>query len=93
MREGDIYRTFWQMHECGWFKHCNGILFGRPENDPDTDSFNTLEALKVLECLNIPVIYDTDIGHTTPRIQIINGAFGKVEYHNGKAVIMQELRN
>ena len=91
MREGDVYRTFWQMHECGWFKHCNGILFGRPENDPDADDFFTLEALDILfACLNIPVIYDADIGHTSPRIQIMNGAYGSVEYYDGKAVVTQQ---
>lgn len=93
MLEGDIYRTFWQMRECGWFKYCNGILFGRPNYD-DTDSidFNPREALDILPAfLNIPIIYDTDIGHTSPRIQIINGAYCKVEYHDGKAVVTQQL--
>jgi muramoyltetrapeptide carboxypeptidase LdcA involved in peptidoglycan recycling len=93
MGEGDIYRTFWQMRECGWFKHCTGILFGRPDYyGEDNLTFNPLEALDILTTfLNIPVIYDTDIGHTSPRIQIINGAYGKVEYHDGKAVITQQL--
>lgn len=25
----DIHRTFWQMKMNGWFKSCNGLLFGR----------------------------------------------------------------
>ena len=95
MPEGDIYRTFWQMHECGWFKHCNGILFGRPDYfGEDNLTFNPLRALDILHTiLNVPVIYDVDIGHTNPRIQIINGAYGKVEYHDGKAVVTQQLRS
>jgi len=92
MREGDIYRTLWQMHECGWLKHCNGILYGRLNNYSDTDEASMFDALSVLACLNIPVIYDADIGHAGPRIQIINGACGKVEYHDGKAVVTQQLR-
>jgi muramoyltetrapeptide carboxypeptidase LdcA involved in peptidoglycan recycling len=40
--------------------------------------------------LNIPIIYDVDIGHIPPQIQIVNGALGKVEFADGKAVIMQE---
>ena len=91
MREGDIYRTLWQMNECGWFKYCKGILYGRLNNYSDTDDTNMFDALSVLACLNIPVIYDADIGHTSPRIQIINGAYGKVEYHDGKAVVTQQL--
>ena len=57
------------------------------------DDFALLDDLSSgLACLDIPVIYDADIGHTAPRIQIINGAYGKVEYHNGKAVVTQQLR-
>ena len=96
MWSGEIYRTLWQMRECGWFKYCNGILFGRPDPDDnfEADDFILLDALKNgLACLNIPVLYDTDIGHTTPRIQIINGSYGKVEYHDGKAVVSQQLRS
>jgi len=89
---GDIYRILWQMGECGWFKYCNGILFGRPNDYSDIDDFTLLDDLNSgLACLDIPVIYDTDIGHTAPRIQIINGAYGKVEYHDGKAVVTQQL--
>ena len=81
------------MHECGWLKHCNGILYGRLNEYSDTGETNMFDALSALACLNIPVIYDADIGHTGPRINIINGAYGKVEYHDGKAVVTQQLRS
>jgi muramoyltetrapeptide carboxypeptidase LdcA involved in peptidoglycan recycling len=94
---GKIYRTLWQMRENGWFEYCNGIVLGRPGNladdDDFPDDFTLLDALNSgLADLSIPVIYDADIGHTTPRIQVINGAYGKVEYHNGKAVVTQQQR-
>jgi len=41
--------------------------------------------------LNVPVIYDADIGHIPPQMQIVNGAIGRVEFADGKAVVMQEL--
>jgi len=95
---GEIYRALWHMRECGWFKHCNGILFGRPGNgseaDDFPDDFNLLDALNSgLACLNIPVLYDADIGHIGSQIQMVNGAYGKVEYHDGKAVVTQQLRS
>jgi len=31
MTAPDIYRTFWQMRESGWFEYCNGMLIGRPD--------------------------------------------------------------
>lgn len=41
--------------------------------------------------LNIPVLYDADIGHIPPQLQIVNGSMGIVEYNNGKAYIRQGL--
>jgi len=88
----DIYRTFWQMRECGWFKYCNGIIVGRPDGYKDKRDFALVDALEQgLGSLNTPVIYDADIGHIPPQMQIINGAVGKVEYSDGKAVITQEI--
>ena len=92
MEAPDIYRTFWQMRECGWFKHCNGIIIGRPDGYKDKRDFSLADALKQgLDDLNIPIIYDADIGHIPPQMQIINGAIGKLEFANGKAVVMQKL--
>lgn len=94
MWAGEIYRTLWQMRECGWFEHCNGILYGRPAGYSEKDDFKLCDALQSgLACLNVPVIYDADIGHIPPKLQIINGAYGKVEYDNGKAVVTQQLRS
>lgn len=91
MASPDIYRTFWQMRESGWFRYCNGILIGRPDGYADKRDFTLIDALKQgLDELNIPVIYDADIGHIPPQIQIINGAIGRVEYANGKAIIRQK---
>jgi len=92
MEASDIYRTFWQMRECGWFKNCNGILFGRPDGYKDKRNFTLIDALKQgLGNLSVPIIYDADIGHIPPQIQIVNGAIGKVEFTDGKAVVMQEV--
>jgi len=44
-----------------------------------------------LGSLNVPVIYDADIGHTPPQMQIINGSIGKVEFADGKATIWQSI--
>jgi len=87
MSAADIYRTLWQMRECGWFKHCTGVIYGRAAGYSDTHDFTLTDALK---CLDVPVIYDADVGHIPPQIQIINGAVGHVVYENGRATISQE---
>ncbi len=87
-----IYRTLWQMRECGWFKYCNGIIIGRPDGYKDKRDFTLIDALKQGLCgLNVPVIYDADIGHIPPQMQIVNGAIGKVDFENGKATVQQRL--
>jgi muramoyltetrapeptide carboxypeptidase LdcA involved in peptidoglycan recycling len=91
MEASDIYRTFWQMRESGWFKHCNGIIIGRPDGYKDKRDFTLIDALeKGLGSLDVPVIYDADIGHIPPQMQIVNGAIGKVVFANGNAVVIQE---
>ena len=51
------------------------------------------EALKeALSSLNIPIIYDFDLGHVSPRMTIINGAIANVHYKNHKATIEFEFK-
>jgi len=90
MASPDIYRTLWKMRECGWFRYCRGIIIGRPDGYSDKRDFTLTDALEQgLGCLNVPVIYDADIGHIPPQLQIINGAVGKVDFSDGKATIKQ----
>ena len=37
--------------------------------------------------LDVPVIFDADIGHKGPQFSMINGAIAKVSSANGKGVI------
>lgn len=90
MAAPDIYRTFWQMRENGWFRYCNGIIIGRPDGYKDKYDFTLTDAInQALGGLNVPVLYDADIGHVPPQIQIVNGAIGKVDYKEGTATIRQ----
>jgi muramoyltetrapeptide carboxypeptidase LdcA involved in peptidoglycan recycling len=59
----------------------------------DTGDFTLIDALESgLGRLGVPVIYDADVGHIPPQIQIINGAYGTVDYDDCKAKIRQEMR-
>lgn len=44
-----------------------------------------------LGSLDVPVLYDADIGHIPPQMQIINGAIGKVEFADGKVNVRQRF--
>lgn len=93
MGTADLFRFLWQMKKAGYFKYCNGIIFGRPlfiRNDYDI-SFN--EAVKdILGDLNIPIICDADIGHVSPQIATVNGAILKITSENGKGKVETFLK-
>lgn len=88
-----LLRLLWQMKNAGYFKNCNGIIFGRPlfiRNDYDI-TFN--ETVKdVLGDLNIPIICDADIGHVSPQLAIVNGAILEITSENGKGKIKTYLK-
>jgi muramoyltetrapeptide carboxypeptidase LdcA involved in peptidoglycan recycling len=93
MTAAEIYRAFWHMRENGWFRCCNGFIIGRPDGYSDTREFTLVDALeRGIGGLNVPVIYDADIGHIPPILQIVNGAYGEVEFNDGHAVIKQILK-
>ena len=93
MNAAEIYRTLWQMRECGWFEYCRGFLIGRPNRYSNTRGFTLKDALEGgLGGLSVPVIYDADIGHVPPRIQIVNGAYGSVDFEGGGATVEQRQR-
>ena len=87
----DLYRALWQMREAGWFKNVKGFLIGRTMKSETVDEYTYLDALQdSIGVLNVPIIYDVDIGHVPPQITCINGAYGMFEYKNGKAILKQK---
>jgi len=39
----------------------------------------------------VPVLYDADIGHIPPQMQIVNGAIGRVDFVDGTATVTQKF--
>ena len=75
MTNEDILRTMWQFKNAGWFSYCNGILFGRLNNEISYTDTSLKEAINYnLRSLNIPILINVDIGHTDPVFTIINGS-------------------
>ena len=93
MSVADFYRTLWQMREAGWFKNANGILIGRTRAKESMKDFSYEDVLhSAFDVLNIPVIYDIDVGHVELQWTMINGAFANFEYakEKGKIKIKKE---
>ena len=88
-----LYLTLWQMKMAGYFKNCNGIIFGRPlfiRNDYDIHFNQTVK--DVLGDLNIPIICDADIGHVKPQLAIVNGVILEITSKQGKGKVKTILK-
>lgn len=87
------YRALWKFKQAGWFKYCKGILMGRTANCSDVFDYTYTDALKdAFSDLNVPVIYDVDIGHCSPTFTIINGSIVKINSSNGKGTLETFLK-
>ncbi|MGI9282387.1 MAG: S66 family peptidase [Endozoicomonas sp.] len=77
----------------GIFNHVKGLLIGRnPSDEHHGQSLTYQQALNYgLEDIEIPVVYDVDIGHLPPNLTLINGALANVRLTDGKGSIQQKL--
>ncbi len=78
----------WQLKQMGWFAHAKGFVFGRPlfyQSFSETSYEKAV--LYALEELNVPIIFDADIGHKGPQFTMINGAMAQVTSKDGKGSI------
>ncbi|UTH15074.1 S66 family peptidase [Macrococcus epidermidis] len=88
----DFRRSLVQMKYAGWFNNCAGILFGRTPVSFDSDGYTIVDVYQDLfNELEIPIIYDIDCGHQPPQITFINGAYGIVEFEDGKGIVTQKF--
>ncbi|TLS38311.1 S66 family peptidase [Pseudalkalibacillus caeni] len=88
MAASGIYRSLWQMKQAGWFENTKGVLIGRPANYKPAKDFELEDALeRIFADMNIPVVYDMDIGHMPPQNILVNGAVGTVKVSDGKGTL------
>lgn len=84
----NLMMVLWKLRECGWFRYTKGFVFGRPLfyasglNMPYEES-----VMYALGNLDVPVIFDSDIGHKGPRFTILNGAYTLVKWEDGRGTI------
>lgn len=88
-----MIRGLWQLKEAGWFKNAVGFIFGRPAMYEVQYDINYEEAIyTVLGELDLPIIWDADIGHVSPQFTMINGALATVKSSDKKGSIIFERR-
>lgn len=86
-----IIVNLWKLKELGWFENVKGFIFGRPCFYKSYSDITYEEAvMTALAELNVPVIFDADIGHKEPQWTMINGMKAKISCNSGKASLEYE---
>lgn len=91
MSAEDTYLTLLQMKYANYFKYAKAVLFGRTCFESSHTGMSYQDALK-LALEDIPYVLNCDIGHTSPRMMMINGAIMKLQVEDGKGKIDFECR-
>ena len=74
-----------------YFQTTKAILVGRVLFENVSELINYHEAFQ-RACPNIPLIFETDIGHTYPHFYVINGALAQIDVKQGKGNIQYILK-
>lgn len=87
MEDVVLITHLWQMKERGYFKNIKGFVFGRPlmYNTWIEQPYQTA-VMSVLGDLDVPVIFDADIGHKGPQFSVVMGAKAKITSEGGKGM-------
>ena len=88
MNDVVLITSLWQLKQLGYFKYASGFVFGRPlmYNTWIEQSYEEA-VMSILGDLDVPIIFDADIGHKGPQFSMINGAKAVVKSEGGKGVI------
>ena len=88
MSIADLYRALWQMKNAGWFENSKAILIGRTRANESIGEFTYEDVLhSIFDDMNVKVIFDIDFGHVQPQWTMINGAFARFKFEDGKGKI------
>lgn len=88
----DLMYATTKMKLMGLFDNAHAVIFGRTLFHGDATDVDYLEQLeRVFGDMDVPVIWNADIGHTKPSLTIINGAIGHLQYSDGYAELTMEL--
>ena len=61
----DFKKMLWTLKETGIFEIISGLLVGKPMDETFYDDYK--EALMDIIDSNIPIVYNLNVGHATPR--------------------------
>ena len=91
LRAEQVYNTLRHMEQAGWFQHAVGFVFGRVMF-PGSLMDMTYEDAFRKALGDMPVVFETDIGHVHPTFTLINGSYATLTCKEGKGSLQMELK-
>jgi len=85
-----FYLTLLKMKYMNYFKHTKAIIVGRVCFENSDTGMTYVDALEQAQ-LNIPYIFNADIGHVSPKMTMINGAIMTLHAKDNKGTITFSL--
>ena len=73
----------------GLFRYAKAVVFGRVLFPSSHIGMDYREAARA--ALDLPMLFDADVGHVAPAWPIINGAEACLRYENGRAFLSQSV--
>lgn len=84
-------RALHHLRLTGWFRHANAVLVGRTAAG-DLREFTPRDALEdALGDLDVPVVYDMDVGHLPPQLTLVNGSLATLTVSAAEKSLAQRL--
>ncbi len=87
----DFYRALFQMREAGWFRNVAGVLTGRVLFPGASTAMTYETALKRIFGEDVLLVTEADIGHTVPRMILVNGAVCEVQTDGAKGNLQLQM--
>jgi muramoyltetrapeptide carboxypeptidase LdcA involved in peptidoglycan recycling len=86
-----VCRMLHHLRHAGWFRRASAILVGRTRAPAGHGLDQHGAVVHALGDLDIPIVYDVDVGHVAPQACFVNGALATVVVTPASARIEQRL--
>ena len=87
----DICRHVHAMRLAGWFDRAVAVLVGKTYAPDHADLTQRGAVLDALGRLDLPIVWDLEIGHVPPHLPLVNGALARVVVDGDTREITQTL--
>ena len=89
-----IRRAMWELEHAGWFDAASGFVIGRPLHfdEPEMGLDQYMAVYDIISRHKVPVLMDADVGHLSPMVPLISGAYANVSADGDDWKVRMELK-